>query len=300
MWHAPWIPWLDWDHFRVAFNPMIVSNSTLVSSLLNEDREWDFQQTATWMVPSVASSLNLIPMIPNNNDDKLIWKDATSGEFSPRVAYKSIIKGRRAEKDPIWVRNQAYHDHVQPSFFITFNQIKSLVAELNSALTTPQDTSLGQSTLNVMQGLLQEDFVVFVDAACKDLRSAAGIIVTKSDSEFVEAFSVQLQATLPLEAEAWALLHTVHWCLIQGWHNVTFAVDCQPLVQGIKSRKTLDWRVAGVFARILDSLDRIPSATVSWIPRSGNEKAHKLAKRSFNSYRFGFFNAEELAPLVAI
>ncbi|KAF4346205.1 hypothetical protein G4B88_004929 [Cannabis sativa] len=383
MWHAPWIPWLEWDQFRAAFNPMIVPNSTLVSSLFNEDREWDFQQSATWMVPSVASSLNLIPMLPNNHDDKLIWKDATSGEFSTRKLGRDILPfgerlqrifgnevvcaicdeqedsvvhlfchcplakslwlaspwGVRSEElnfnsslqftkwllEPtplmqhgnfeveefrkfgvslcfiLWsVRNQAFHEHVQPSFFITFNRIKSLVAELNSVLTTPQDTSIGQSSLHVRQGVLQGEFVVFVDAACKDLRSVAGIIVTKANFEVVEAFSVQLQAALPVEAEAWALLHAVHRCLSQGWHNVTFAVDCQLLVRGIKARKTPDWRVAGVFARILDALDRIPPALVIWIPRTGNEKAHKLAKWSFNSYHFGFFNAEELAPLVAI
>ncbi|KAF4370788.1 hypothetical protein G4B88_030508 [Cannabis sativa] len=418
MWHAPWIPWLEWDQFRAAFNPMIVPNSTLVSSLFNEDREWDFQLSAIWMVPSVASSLNLIPRLPNNHEDKLIWKDATSGEFSTRVAYKSIIKSRRAENDPIWghiwklkisermklflwklgrdilpfgerlqrifgnevmcaicdeqedsavhlfchcplakslwlaspwgvrseelnlysslqllkwllepppllqhgnfeveefrkfgislcftlwsVRNQAFHEHVRPSFLITFNRIKSLVAELNSVFISPQDSSIDQSSLDAGLEVLQGEFVVFVDAACKDLRSVAGIIVTKANSEVVEAFSAQLQAVLPLEAEAWALLHAVHRCLSQGWHNVTFAVDCQLLVWGIKARKTPNWRAAGVFARLLDALDCIPSASVVWIPRTGNEKAHKLAKWSFNSYQFGFFNAEELAPLVAI
>ncbi|KAF4357579.1 hypothetical protein G4B88_024109 [Cannabis sativa] len=418
MWHAPWIPWLDWDQFRAAFNPMIAPTTTFVSSLLNEDREWDSQQTATWMVPSVASSLHLVPMLPINHADRLIWKDATNGEFSSRVAYRSIIKGRTGDKDPIWgkiwklkisermklflwklghdilpfgerlqrifgnelvcaicdeqedsavhlfchcplakslwlaspwgirsdelnlssplqlakwllepipllqqgnieveefmkfgvslcftlwtARNQAYHDHVQPSFFTIFNRIKSLVVELNSVLTIPQVMPTGNSNYNELQELLQNDFVVFVDAACKDLRSVAGIIVTKSAAEFVEAFSAQLQAVSPLEAEALALHHAVQRCITRGWHNVTFAVDCQPLVYGVKSRKTPDWRAAGVFAQLLDGLDRIPSASISWIPRSRNEMAHKLAKWSFNSYHFGFFNAEELAPLVAI
>ncbi|KAF4373144.1 hypothetical protein F8388_019326 [Cannabis sativa] len=102
--HAPWIPWLDWDQFRAAFNPMITPISTHVSSLLNEEREWDYLQAATWMVPSVASSLHLISLLPIHHEDRLIWKDATNGEFSPRVAYKSIIKGRLGEKDLFWGR----------------------------------------------------------------------------------------------------------------------------------------------------------------------------------------------------
>ncbi|XP_060965319.1 uncharacterized protein LOC133034282 [Cannabis sativa] len=403
MWHAPWIPWLDWDQFRAAFNPMITPISTHVSSLLNEEREWDYQQAATWMVPSIASSLHLISLLPNNQDDRLIWKDATNGEFSPRVAYKSIIKGRIVDKDPIWgriwklrisermklfiwklgrdilpfgerlqcifgndvvcaicdehedsvvhlfchcplakslwmaspwgvrseelnfscplqftkwllepyplmhqvnfdveefrkygvslcfilwsVRNQAFHDHIQPSFLTTFNRIKSLVVDLNSVSTNHQEATLGHSTHTVMQGSLQGDFVVFVDVACKDLRSAAGIIITNSDSVLVEAFSVDLEANSPLEAEAWALLHAVQRCIL----HVNFALDCQSFVHGIKSRKTPDWKAAGVFALVLDGLDRIPLASVTWIPRSRNEMAHRLAKWSFNSYHFGFF-----------
>ncbi|KAF4353524.1 hypothetical protein F8388_013816 [Cannabis sativa] len=223
---------------------------------------------------------------------------ATTGRTNCNVPRVSLTVSDVLFVTRTW--NQAFHEHVRPSFFIIFNRIKSLVAELNSVFTSPLDSSIDQSSQHARLEVLQGEFVVFADAACKDLRSVAGIIVTKANSEVVEAFSAQLQVVIPLEAEAWALLHAVHRCLSQGWHNVTFAVDCQLLVWGIKARKTPNWRVAGVFARLLDALDCIPSASVVWIPRSGNEKAHKLAKWSFNSYQFGFFNAEELAPLVAI
>uniref|UniRef100_A0A803NMF8 Reverse transcriptase n=1 Tax=Cannabis sativa TaxID=3483 RepID=A0A803NMF8_CANSA len=248
--HAPWIPWLDWDQFRAAFNPMITPISTHVSSLLNEEREWDYLQAATWMVPSVASSLHLISLLPIHHEDRLIWKDATNGEFSP-----------------------LYTNHL--------------------------DANSGHPSLSDLQEPLLGDFVVYVDAACKDLRSAAGIITTNSNSALVEAFSVALQAKSPLEAEAWALLHAVHRCVRLGRHNVNFVLDCQSLVYGIKQRKTPDWKMAAVFELLLDGLDRIPLASVSWIPRSRNEIAHRLAKWSFNSSLFGFFTAEELAPLVA-
>ncbi|KAF4373143.1 hypothetical protein F8388_019325 [Cannabis sativa] len=174
-----------------------------------------------------------------------------------------------------------------------------LIEDLNSVYTNHLDANSGHPSLSDLQEPLLGDFVVYVDAACKDLRSAAGIITTNSNSALVEAFSVALQAKSPLEAEAWALLHAVHRCVRLGRHNVNFVLDCQSLVYGIKQRKTPDWKMAAVFELLLDGLDRIPLASVSWIPRSRNEIAHRLAKWSFNSSLFGFFTAEELAPLVA-
>ncbi|KAF4380050.1 hypothetical protein F8388_018174 [Cannabis sativa] len=269
MWHAPWIPWLDWDQFRAAFNPMIVPTSTFVSSLLNGDREmllmgnsllgWLINQSSRvenadkdpiwgkiWKL-KISERMKLflwklgrdilpfgerlqrifgnevVCAICDEQEDsavhlfchcplaKSLWLASPWGVRSEELNFSSPLQFTKWLLEPIplmqqgnieveefrkfgislcfilWTaRNQAYHDHVQPSFFTTFNRIKSLVAELNSG-----------------------DFVVFVDAACKDLRSVAGIIVTKSVAEFVEAFSVQLQAFSPLEAEALALLHAV-------------------------------------------------------------------------------------------
>uniref|UniRef100_A0A803QC15 Reverse transcriptase zinc-binding domain-containing protein n=1 Tax=Cannabis sativa TaxID=3483 RepID=A0A803QC15_CANSA len=104
LWHSPWIPWLDWNMSRVAFNPLCVQNSIKVSTLLGEDGEWIPRSVHRWFVPSVASSLNLVRRLPRSQEDLLVWKDATNGLFSPRVAYKSIIKGRWGESDQIWNR----------------------------------------------------------------------------------------------------------------------------------------------------------------------------------------------------
>uniref|UniRef100_A0A803PEE7 RNase H type-1 domain-containing protein n=1 Tax=Cannabis sativa TaxID=3483 RepID=A0A803PEE7_CANSA len=215
----------------------------------------------TMIQPMISDEINLeLIRIPSATEIReVVWAmhplKAPGPDGMPGKFYKDHWEIVGRDVTAAVLRNQAFHEHVRPSFFITFNRIKSLVAELNSVFTSPQDSSIDQSSQHARLEVLQGEFVVFADAACKDLRSVAGIIVTKANSEVVEAFSAQLQAVLPLEAEAWALLHAVHRCLSQGWHNVTFAVDCQLLVWGIKARKTPNWRVAGVFARLLDALD---------------------------------------------
>ncbi|XP_060974630.1 uncharacterized protein LOC133039721 [Cannabis sativa] len=104
LWASPWIPWLDWDKSRAAFNPLCVPNPIKVSTLIGADREWIASLVQRWFVPSVASSLHLIQRLPSSQDDLLVWKDATNGMFSPSVAYKSIIKSRWGETDQIWLR----------------------------------------------------------------------------------------------------------------------------------------------------------------------------------------------------
>uniref|UniRef100_A0A803PPK4 Reverse transcriptase domain-containing protein n=1 Tax=Cannabis sativa TaxID=3483 RepID=A0A803PPK4_CANSA len=82
-----WILWLDWNQFSAAFNPMVVPKSVPVFLLLNDDMSWDSQQTSTWLVPSVASSLHMISLLPHTQEDRLIWKDATNaptaGQMDP-------------------------------------------------------------------------------------------------------------------------------------------------------------------------------------------------------------------------
>ncbi|KAM6545731.1 hypothetical protein CsatB_026467 [Cannabis sativa] len=104
LWASPWIPWLDWDKSRAAFNPLCVPNPIKVSTLIGADGEWIASSVQRWFVPSVASSLHLIQRLPSSQDDLLVWKDATNGMFSPSVAYKSIIKSRWGETDQIWLR----------------------------------------------------------------------------------------------------------------------------------------------------------------------------------------------------
>ncbi|KAF4387512.1 hypothetical protein F8388_011660 [Cannabis sativa] len=327
---------LGWSgSFRAAFNPMIVPNSTLVSSLFNEDREWDFQLSAIWMVPSVASSLNLIPRLPNNHEDKLIWKDATSGEFSTRVAYKSIIKSRRAENDPIWGHIWKLKISERMKLFlwklgrdilpfgerlqrIFGNEVMCAICDEqeDSAvhlfchcplakslwLASPwgvRNSSIDQSSLDAGLEVCRESLWCLLMLLAKISGQLRESLSLRLIPRFVEAFSAQLQAVLPLEAEAWALLHAVHRCLAKDGTMLLLQWTVNFWCGALRLERLRTGGLQGVRS-LLDALDCIPSASVVWIPRTGNEKAHKLAKWSFNSYQFGFFNAEELAPLVAI
>ncbi|KAF4380426.1 hypothetical protein F8388_024719 [Cannabis sativa] len=233
----------------------------------------------------------MISLLPHTQEDRLIWKDATNGEFSPRVAYKSIIKRKSSllRNDfkgylammlvvqyvpPAAGQMDAYHDQIWPSSAVVLDQIKSMAADLAIAWDSQSGVDLSSNVSNDF--LLHGDHVVFIDATSKGL-------------EFC----------FPLEAETWALLHAVQRCILHDLSNVNFASDCQTLVLGINSQKAPDWKLASVFDHVLAGLALLPELSVTWIPRLRNEMAHRLPKLTFNFLLFGFFNVEELALLVS-
>uniref|UniRef100_A0A803PDS4 GRAM domain-containing protein n=1 Tax=Cannabis sativa TaxID=3483 RepID=A0A803PDS4_CANSA len=55
------------------------------------------------------------------------------------------------------------------------------------------------------QRLNYESLVIFVDVACKDFHSTAGIVITEVSGELIEALVVKIDASNPLEAKTWAL-----------------------------------------------------------------------------------------------
>ncbi|KAF4383100.1 hypothetical protein F8388_009131 [Cannabis sativa] len=415
LWNSPWIPWLDWDMFRAAFNPLCVQNSIKVSTLLNENGEWLDRLTHRWFVPSVASSLSLIGRLHTSQEDHLVWKDATNGLFSPKAAYKSIIKCRWGETDQLWhriwklkiterlrmflwklcrdiipfgsrlqrifgnearcilcgkdedsahhlffkcplakavwfasrwalrseilwfdsprnmvewllspgflqgaddnvsgeftrfgiclfdvlwsARNCAFHENVNPSWQGVLAKVNHTSANLRIAWDIPSGTgSLQQSLTEIYSGKL----VLLVDAAFKDLRAAAGIVVTISEGSLLEAMAANYASDHALEAEMRAVIYAVNWCKGRDWKQTVLVSDCQLLVHGIHARRTPDWRLAGLFWELVQMLDDLPEVELVWHPRATVQVAHKLARWSLSNAFSGFFSAEDLAPLVAM
>ncbi|KAF4375099.1 hypothetical protein F8388_017245 [Cannabis sativa] len=415
LWNSPWIPWLNWDMFRAAFNPLCVQNSIKVSTLLNENGEWLDRLTHRWFVPSVASSLSLIGRLHTSQEDHLVWKDATNGLFSPKAAYKSIIKCRWGETDQLWhriwklkiterlrmflwklcrdiipfgsrlqrifgnevrcilcgkdedsahhlffkcplakavwfasrwalrseilwfdsprnmvewllspgflqgaddnvsgeftrfgiclfdvlwsARNCAFHENVNPSWQGVLAKVNHTSANLRIVWDIPSGTgSLQQSLTEIYSGKL----VLLVDAAFKDLRAAAGIVVTISEGSLLEAMAANYASDHALEAEMRAVIYAVNWCKGRDWKQTVLVSDCQLLVHGIHARRTPDWRLAGLFWELVQMLDDLPEVELVWHPRATVQVAHNLARWSLSNAFSGFFSAEDLAPLVAM
>ncbi|KAF4398554.1 hypothetical protein G4B88_013643 [Cannabis sativa] len=299
----------------------------------------------------LGDNLNLDGFIPSDAAVLLMsdasWQNgvtgnATNGGFSPRVAYKSIIKLKLGDKDPIrrriqnfkiskrmklfpwklerdillfrerlqrifgndvscsicgdledWVEHlllQLVEWVLKPDFLKArnrneleaFRRFGIFVYVLSSGLQESRPIMIGfdrllwwflielgpWSMILPWHGILSQllgDHVVFIDAANKGLCSAAGIVITNSEGMVVEAFSAH----------------------------------CQTLVLEINSRKASDWKLTTVFRHVLMGLDHLPESTITWIPRSRNEMAHRLSKLAFNFSLFGFLNVKELAPLVS-
>ncbi|KAF4363009.1 hypothetical protein F8388_020525 [Cannabis sativa] len=413
VWNSPWIPWLDWNMFRAAFNPLIEQRSVKVSTLIGEDGEWRASSINRWFVPSVVNSWNLIKRLPNSRNDLLVWKDATNGLFSPSVAYKSIIKNRWGEPDSFWnriwklkiterlkmflwklckdilpfgsrlsrifgnnnscvicgevddsaqhlfwkcplakavwfasrwsirsenlqfdsprkmvewilnpdflsgvdagdlgefnrfgiclidelwtARNRAFHERVIPSW-------RGVLARVQGAASCLFSAWDNRPTREVVQHdhreIYVDNLVLFVDAAFKDLRASAGIVVSNLEGSFLEAQAVNFDATQPLEAESWAIIHALYWCQTRGWRQAVVVSDCLLLVQSLKARRAPDWRFMDVFWKLLELLDALPEVEVVWKPRAMVQPAHLVAQWAFRLSFSGFLTAEELVPLV--
>ncbi|KAF4387936.1 hypothetical protein F8388_005553 [Cannabis sativa] len=417
LWNSPWIPWLEWNSFRAAFNPMIVPTLLKVSSLLNDEGDWDPLLAHRWLVPSVASSLHLIKSLPSSQHDLLVWKDATDGMFSPKVAYQSIIKHRGNNLDVIWnriwklniterlkmflwklgrdalpfgsrlqrifgnpvnwvlcgesvdswlhlfchcplakatwfgsqwairgenlnfscprdfilwlldpgflgsastedreafsrfgiclceelwnARNKAYHEHEFPTCLGVLAKVNSACSAMRRAWEEPVRID-AQVSWDSDRDRLNGRRTVYVDAACKDLRATAGIVMKEADGSFSGALTVQLAVSNPLEAETLALYHAVLWCASQNWRQVVFVSDCQSLVRGIHNRAAPNWRLASSFWLLLHAIDLHPQAEFVWLPRTLNQVAHNVCQWAFNFPFSGVLSAEDLAPLVAM
>ncbi|XP_060963719.1 uncharacterized protein LOC133033127 [Cannabis sativa] len=115
-----------------------------------------------------------------------------------------------------------------------------------------------EAAQHVFEELYVGKTVLFVDAAFKDLRAAAGIVVSESEGSFLEAMTVTFEATQPLEAEAWVVFHAIKWCQSRGWRRVKIVSDCLLLVQGLRSRRAPDRRLTGVFWSLLEMLNDLP------------------------------------------
>uniref|UniRef100_A0A803PHC3 Reverse transcriptase zinc-binding domain-containing protein n=1 Tax=Cannabis sativa TaxID=3483 RepID=A0A803PHC3_CANSA len=384
LWASPWIPWLDWDKSRAAFNPLCVPNPMKVSTLIGADGEWIASSVQRWFVPSVASSLHLIKRLPSSQDDLLGWKDATNGMFSPSVAYKSIIKRRWGETDQLWLRiwklqiterlkmllwklcrdiipfgNRLQRifgnstrcvicgeadDSAQHLFFkcplakavwfasrwairsdsLNFGAPRDMVewllspkflqgadgddlgilAKVISAAaclrTTWESPSIVGGSQNSPTAIYTGKPVLLVDAAFKDLRAAAGIVVAVSEGNVSEAMAVCFEANQPLEAESLALVNAVKWCNLRGWKQIVIASDCQALVHGLHARRAPNSQLAGVFWLLVELLDALLEVEIVWTPCVDVLAAHKLAKWAFSNYFSSFLSAEDLAPLVAM
>ncbi|KAF4372078.1 hypothetical protein F8388_000294 [Cannabis sativa] len=175
LWNSPWIPWLDWNMSKAAFDPLCGA------------------------------------------------EDNAFGEFA-RFGICLF--------DVLWsARNCGFHEHVNPSW-------QGVLAKVNHA----------SANLRIAW-----DFPTF-----KDLRPAAGIVVSISEGSMLEAMAVNFDSDQALEAEMRVVIYAVNWCKGRDWKQAVIVSDCQLLVHGLHARRTPDWRLAGLFWDLVQLLVELP------------------------------------------
>uniref|UniRef100_A0A803PUB8 RNase H type-1 domain-containing protein n=1 Tax=Cannabis sativa TaxID=3483 RepID=A0A803PUB8_CANSA len=340
LWNSPWIPWLEWNSFRAAFNPMIVPTLLKVSSLLNDEGDWD-PLLPTWDALPFGSRLQRIFGNPVNwvlcGESVDSWLHlfchcplAKATWFGSQWAIRGENLNFSCPRDFIlWLLDPGFLGSASTEDREAFSRFGICLCEelwnaRNKAYHEHEfPTCLGvlakvNSACSAMRRAWEEpvriDAQVSWDSDRDRLNGRRTVYVDAlaktygltgySDEgggwKFLPCFYCSPVVSNPLEAETLALYHAVLWCASQNWRQVVFVSDCQSLVRGIHNRAAPNWRLASSFWLLLHAIDLHPQAEFVWLPRTLNQVAHNVCQWAFNFPFSGVLSAEDLAPLVAM
>ncbi|KAF4353585.1 hypothetical protein F8388_017760 [Cannabis sativa] len=102
LWSSSWVPWIEWDEFLAAFNPMIRPKQPILAQFLLGNGELNIYSLSCWLRPSFLDRLKSLPRLPSTQHDILFWKDSQDGKFSIKAAYRSITKNRHGGVDRLY------------------------------------------------------------------------------------------------------------------------------------------------------------------------------------------------------
>lgn len=126
---------------------------------------------------------------------------------------------------------------------------------------------------------------VSADAAVFEDRQGVGFGLIARDSEgmLIEAkANFQYQVCSPVLAEAMAVKEALSWIDKQHWNSVMLETDCLVVVQAIRSKATMRSMLGLIIDDCRMLLKRLHKVSLSFVKRSANMVAHKLARRSYD------------------
>ncbi|KAF4396333.1 hypothetical protein G4B88_019133 [Cannabis sativa] len=103
IWSSPWVPWLAWDFYEAAFNPMIWGSELLyLDQFVNLDRSLNLGDLSIWFKPDFLEQLGRLSFLPPGSHDSLVWKSSLDRSFSVKSAYTAIIECRKGDLDVLF------------------------------------------------------------------------------------------------------------------------------------------------------------------------------------------------------
>lgn len=159
------------------------------------------------------------------------------------------------------MRGLAYLEHFQQA------QIPASLAILSPGPMAWQAPSLGTVKVNVDVGLARNSMNAWVAMVA---RNDAGDCLWWSKKMIVGRPS-------PVDGEALAILHGLTVARAHGWTNVVMESDCLQLVNVLSSQSGSMASFGAIVDACLGFYDCFQALSFSFIRRSGNSLAHRLA-----------------------
>ncbi|KAF4384608.1 hypothetical protein F8388_003915 [Cannabis sativa] len=180
-----------------------------------------------------------IDQIPGDNIADLL-SNLCSSLDPPLITKMLILSG--VTMDCIWKNRNILVHNTDSRFSVDtvrmeiFNKFHEMIAELDSKQRIPLQTN------RLSFPRLTTERCILVDGSFKDGKFGCGMIaLSKSSDEWWISTSSSLCSSA-LDAELQAMLLGLHWASANQWDNVSLVSDSKALVEGIRAKRSPDWK----------------------------------------------------------
>ncbi|XP_030963966.1 uncharacterized protein LOC115985138 [Quercus lobata] len=193
--------------------------------------------------------------------------------------------------DVVWkLRNQVQFEGISPNLEGMLLKISRSVAEFRKVLESPLGSS--RSRIQSVWSKPDRDTIkVNVDVAYNTEKSSIAAIARDWRGGVVFACSKRVNTTLPLQAEAEAIIWALNLAANLDTDSIFIESDSKTCIDALKCpNQEAPWRIKTICNDVLALKSNFSNCSFSWVAREANVAAHVLAKWSLSNNYFGSFD----------
>ncbi|XP_060202972.1 uncharacterized protein LOC132631414 [Lycium barbarum] len=115
------------------------------------------------------------------------------------------------------------------------------------------------------------------DGSFSGNRAGIGGILRNSESNMVMAFAIPVDCNSSSMAKAYAVKHSMQWCLQNGSSNIVLELDSLMIVEMLQNKGTNNLKFKGIIEEIMSMINRM-DCSIEQCYREANQAADGLAK----------------------
>ncbi|KAL5570777.1 hypothetical protein UlMin_020374 [Ulmus minor] len=276
--------WLPRDGIFKISSPRMLGDFAKVSSLITALGSWDSSIIRKSFPEDEAEAILSLPLPRQTTPDTLLWHYDKSGHYTVRSGY--------------WLANKCRS--VPSSSTISLNAwFKTFLHKRRK----------GDPSKKVVASPWQPPKVGFVkvnsDAAwCSNKKKfGLGSIIRDYSGKVLGSLAMSISSSVSVAvAESWALEKGASLAKQMGFSAVILESDCLGVTKALDTKTLHDSDISYVFDSIYEICNGFDMYNFSYIPRTGNQVAHSLARLALSLENIQLWPSgvpESLTPLVS-